>query len=238
MVITEGVTTVAVRAVQDPVVSDAYPTHPSGEAVGIETDGQKATDNTIALRMCMKTHTDEFRRMCFLLKECKDNKYYKFVCDSWAEYIASMGLTLTRANKMIKFAQVYGAILKQVDCDSAPLGYVDEDRLLNDWLPCVKYDKNTGAIEDIENAIELLGQATTLSYSDFQAVKDQYKQTELHPDIELAMNEGPVLDENKNVIGNYRTRKATGKQHYFTIGILDDYIKANEGQELKVCLGK
>jgi len=213
----------------------------------MEADGQneqgdacptKASDNAIALEMCMKIRIDEFKRMCFLLKECKDNKYYKLTCDSWAEYVASVGLTLTRANKMIKFAHVYGAILKQVDYDSSLLGYVDEDRLLNDWLPCVKYDKNTGAVEDVGNAVELLGQATTLSYSDFQAVKDQYRQTEQHPEVQPVLSEGPVLDENKNVIGNYRTTKATGKQHYFTVSILDDYIKINEGQELKVSLGK
>lgn len=221
----------------------------------MEADGQKddatiATDNTIALETCMKTHIDEFKRMCFLLKECKDNKYYKLGCDSWAEYVASIGLTLTKANKMVRFAQVYGAILKQVDdADNDPpdgkwqwhntsLDSVDEDRLLNDWLPCVRYDKNTGVIEDIEKAVELLGQAKTLSHSDFQAVKEQYKQVEQHPEVQPVLSEGPVLDENKNVIGNYRTTKATGKQHHFTMSILDEYISRDEGQEIRVSLGK
>jgi hypothetical protein len=202
-----------------------------------------ASYNAIALETCMKTRIDEFKRMCFLLKECKDNKYYKLACDSWAEYVASTGLTLTKANKMVRFAQVYGAILKHTDdaggrYDVESLGSTDEDRLLSDWLPCVKYNKTTGAIEDIENAVELLGQAKALSYSDFQAVKDQHKQVEQHPEVQPVLAEGPVLDENKNVIGNYRTTKATGKQHYFSIGILDEYIKANEGQEIKVSLGK
>lgn len=202
-----------------------------------------ASDNAIALETCMTTRTDAFKRMCFLLKECKDNKYYKLACDSWAEYVASIGLTLTKANRMVRFAQVYGAILKHTDdaggrYDVESLGSIDEDRLLSGWLPCVKYNKKTDAIEDIKNAVELLGQAATLSYSDFQAVKDQHKQVEQHPEVQPVLNEGPVLDENKNIVGNYRTTKATGKQHYFSIGILDAYIKANEGQEIKMSLGK
>lgn len=202
-------------------------------------EADEAADNYTSLVLYMTARTETFRTICFLLKESKDKGYYKSSADSWAEYVASIGLTLSKANKMVKFAQILAAVAKQVDNkDNLALSNADDDRLLNGWLPCVKYNKSTGAVEDIENAVELLGQATTLSYSDFQAVKDQYKQAEQHPEVQPVLNEGPVLDENKNVIGNYRTTKATGKQHYFTIGILDEYIKANEGQEIKVSLGK
>lgn len=198
-----------------------------------------ATDNTIAIEMVMRSRIEDFKRVCFLLKENKENRYYKTQGYSWNEYVASVGLTLTKANKMVRFASLYGAALQQADDKGVlSLGCVDEDRLLNGWMPLVKYDKNTDVVEDIGKVVELLGQATTLSYSDFQAVKDQHVQTKQHPEVQPALlSEGPVLDENKNVVGNYRTRKATGKQHFFTIGIQDCYIKGCAGQELKVSLG-
>ena len=196
-----------------------------------------ATDNAIAIEAYMRARTEGLKALCFLLKEHKEKQYYKTEGCSWNEYVASLGLTLTKANKMVRFASLYGVISKQVDNkDMLSLGCVDEDRLLNGWMPLVKYDKNTDAIENVGKVVGLLGQATTLSHSDFQAVKDQHKQIEQHPEVQPALSEGPVMDGDNNVVGNYRTTRSTGKQHYFTVGILDEYIRRNEGQEIKVSL--
>lgn len=197
----------------------------------------KAIETDLLLKNAMQERTDAFLRCCFNLKLTKDKKYYKTQSDSWDEYVASVGLTTVKANKMVKLAFVVEAATAQtgrIPC----LGGIDEDRLIKDWLPLVQYDKNIHFINNRDEALELLEQAKTLSYSDFQAIADQHKQRTEHPEVELKLEDGPVLDENNNVIGNYTPTKATGRIHYFKVGILDHYIKGYEGQALKVNFGK
>ena len=224
-------------AVVDDVVEEKSP---QGEALS-EADTMsfedKATEVDISLKIAMQERINAFLRCCLKLKLIKYKKYYKTQSDSWAEYVASIGLTTAKVSKMIKFAFVVEAVITQTGRIPYLEG-IDEDRLIKDWMPLVRYDKNTNLIDNINEALELLEQAKILSYSDFQVVKEQYKQKKERPEIEPKLEEGPVLDENNNVIGNYMPTKATGRVHYFKVGILDRYIRGYEGQELKVNLGK
>jgi len=185
----------------------------------------------------MQERTLAFMRCCHYLKLAKDTQQYKFIADSWTEYVASIGLTRDKVTKMVRLAEIFMAIEKQLSSAETPkIGGMDEDRLIRDWLPLVLYNSESGVVENADSAIELLEQARELSHSDFQAVKDQYRQTGQRPDIEPALSEGPVLDEEKNVVGNYRTRKATGKQHYFAVSISDEHIRRCEGQSIKLTI--
>lgn len=211
--------------------------HASPCAVTEEDDGCSEGDAHVSLESAMRDRAHAFMRCCLYLRHIKREGYYKSVADSWAEYVASIGLTMDKSSRMVKCAAVMEALSNQ-DRIVPAMDTIDEDRLLRDWMPLVKYDKEAESVENPDSAIELLEQAKALSHSDFQAVRDQHKQATRHPEVTPSLNEGPVLDENKNVIGNYRTTKATGKQHFFTIGILDYYIRASEGNEIKVSLGK
>lgn len=203
----------------------------------MENSSVAVFDVHITLESAMKDRTDAFLRCCLNLKDIKCREIYKTRADSWAEYVASVGLTMDKAKRMVRFAFITEDIHRQTG-QFPILAAIDEDRLIRDWMPLVQYNKDTELIDNLDSALELLEQAKTLSYSDFQAVKDQHKQTKQHPEAQPVLSEGPVLDENKNVIGNYRTTKATGKQHFFTVGILDEYLNRNEGKEIKVSLGK
>lgn len=224
-------------AVVDDVVEKESP---QGEAVS-EADTtvfeDEATSIDLALKREMQDRTYAFIRCCLNLKSIKYKRYYKTHAESWEEYVAGVGLTKTKANRMVKLALIIEAFITQTE--RVPFfNSIDEERLIKDWMPLVKYDKDTNLIDNVNESLELLEQAKTLSYSDFQIVIDQHKQTEEHPEADLPLEEGPVLDEHNNVIGNYRNTKATGEVHYFKLGILDRYIKGYEGQELKVNLGK
>lgn len=208
-----------------------------------------AIENIRLVNEYMGLRNDNMKYSCFCLMVCKEKAYYKASCTTWEAYAASIGLTLKKANKMVLFAKVVSALEAQKNGEKvgeAPdfaleIGAVDEERLMNDWLPCVRYSKEGHKVENVDEALELLEQAKELSYSDFQKEKDLHVQKELCPDVKPIIKEGPVLTEDgKDIIGNYHTRKASGKVHHLAVNIEDEYLEqaiAN-GNAVKVLLGK
>lgn len=224
-------------AVADGVVEKEVSQNEVAQEAGTDILDEEAFNADMTLKSNMLNRTYAFIHCCLNLKLIKCRRFYKAHADSWNEYVASVGLTKAKADRMVKLALIIEAFSLQTEM-APSFGSIDEERLIKDWMPLVKYDKGTNLIENVDESLEFLEQAKVLSYSDFQSVIDQHKQSGKHPEGEFTLEEGPVFDEHNNVIGNYRNIRSTNTVRYYSIGILDRCIKGREGQELKVNLGK
>lgn len=189
-----------------------------------KTQSDKDSDNHANIVKYLGIKTNVFKTCCRLLLESKKNQCYKAFADSWEEYVASLGLTSTKANKMVKLASIFEALSNQKD-ESIIVDHIDEDRLLNDWMPCVEYDAKNNIVKNPDKVLELLYDAGELSYSDFKIVVNEHKQKEERPDIKPEFTEGPALDEAGGVIGNYKCTKASKNLCRFTVGLKGDYVE-------------